>query len=209
MTVVSGQNSPDEIIISNGNEYTSRRRTATKNVSYNEKEADIALAKKIKQLEKANSSKQKSEKGETIKKNGIQKKANNGKKSQKSSFKYQSFLQDKNTPWNFIPSLPNSFKKYARFSTMLDIDEMTVDVSKQLLLSDGSAVLKKDEHIFMVSEPPGEPYYIGRIVEFVPKKEFRSLISRSLHLATSFPAIYFQLKMNWYYSCLLYTSRCV
>ena len=199
MTVVSGQNSPDEIIISNGNEYTSRRRTATKNVSYNEKEADIALARKIKQLEKANSSKQKSEKGETIKKNGIQKKANNGKKSQKSSFKYQSFLQDKNTPWNFIPSLPNSFKKYARFSTMLDIDEMTVDVSKQLLLSDGSAVLKKDEHIFMVSEPPGEPYYIGRIVEFVPKKEFRSLISRSLHLATSFPAIYFQLKMNWYY----------
>ncbi|CDO92114.1 unnamed protein product [Kluyveromyces dobzhanskii CBS 2104] len=199
MTVVSERSSPDGIDASIGKDHTSRRRTATKNVSYNEKEADVALAKKIKQLEKAKTLKSKSEKGDTAKKNGINKKSQKGKKLQKSGFKYQSFLQDKNTSWNFIPSLPTSLRKYARFSTTLDIDEMTVDVSKQLLISVSSTVLKQNEHIFMISEPPGEPYYVGRIVEFVPRKEFRSFITGSLHTVTTFPAKFFQLKMNWYY----------
>lgn len=173
----------------------SRKRSATKNVNYNEKEADNALARKIKQLEKFKVVKSKADKNNNSKKNGLNKKIINGK----ANFKYQSFLQDKNLSWNFIPSLPTSFRKYARFSTLLDIDGMTVDVSKQTLISEGNTVLKLNNHIYMVSEPPGEPYYIGRIVEFVPKKEYRELISNSLHVIGVFPAVYFQLRMNWFY----------
>ncbi|KAJ3566335.1 hypothetical protein NPX13_g7168 [Xylaria arbuscula] len=54
------------------------------------------------------------------------------------------------------------------------------------LIADDGTVLEQNDHVYLVCEPPGEPYYLGRIMEFVhpqnnPKKPVESL------------------KLNWYY----------
>lgn len=187
--------------LSSESEHSGRRRTASKAVNYNEKEADAALAKKIKKLEKkkVNKSRTGNSNGKIATSKGTTKRNYHSRKAQNGNFKYQSFLQDKSITWNFIPSLPTTFRKYSKFSNTLETDEMTVDVIKQVLLSDGNVVLKQNDHIYMVSEPPGEPYYIGRIIKFVARKEFQSIIEQARDVNTSFPAVYFQLQMNWYY----------
>ncbi|KAK5780701.1 hypothetical protein RI543_001823 [Arxiozyma heterogenica] len=114
-------------------------------------------------------------------------------------FKYQSFLQDKNTQWNLIPLLPPSYRKTSKFSNVLDLDEAFVDIKAQIVYNTEAILLERDESIYMVSEPPGEPYYIGRIVEFLPKPEFTNEILEAKGKVTKFPARFFNVKMNWYY----------
>lgn len=163
--------------------FLAKRRTTMKKINYNEKRADAELAKKIKLLEKTKG-KSKSGTGSNKKKNG---------------FKYQGFLNDKATTWNFIPSLPPSFRKNSRFSNVLELDGAIVNIKEQTLLHETATVLRKDDHIYMISEPPGEPYYIGRIMEFVCKPEYHKIIENSREVTAVFPAKYFNLKMNWYY----------
>ena len=113
-------------------------------------------------------------------------------------------VSDKSVPWNFIPSLPPAYRKHNRFSTMLPLEDAMVDVAKQILYIPGGKnykmeiLLNINEHIYMVSEPPGEPYYVGRVVAFVPKKDFYTRIDNCTGTSI-FPAAYFNLKMNWYY----------
>lgn len=159
--------------------YLSKRRSTTKKVDYNEKKADAELSKKIKQLEKT--------------------KPKNLKIPKPSSFKYQSFLQNKNISWNFIPSLPPSFRKHRRFSNILTLEDAMIDLKEHILFSKSSLMFKKNDHIYMISEPPGEPYYIGRVVSFIAKQEFHTFINNFKHITTIFPAKYFQVKINWYY----------
>ncbi|AMD21379.1 HER100Wp [Eremothecium sinecaudum] len=162
-----------------------KRRSAAKRINYDEKRADAELLQRIKQLEK---NKPKSSNKAVV-------------KAKTQGFKYQGFLQDKATPWNFIPTLPPAFRKHSRFSNVIDIQDAYVDTRTQSLYNGSSVVLKRDDHIYMISEPPGEPYYIGRVVEFIPKTEFYESIesARKMDITQSFPAKYFQVKMNWYY----------
>lgn len=44
----------------------------------------------------------------------------------------------------------------------------------------------KTDHVYLICEPPGEPYYIGRIMEFVPAKD-----------NPTGPVE--QLRLNWYF----------
>lgn len=155
-------------------------RRNKKKINYNEKKADAEFAKKIKQMER-NKSK------------------NAGTRNKTFKSKYQTYLNDKNICWNFIPSLPPSFRKHSRFSNILDLEDSTIDISTNILYQESTALLKKNDHIYMISEPPGEPYYIGRIVSFICKPEWRQAIDSVKNIVNVFPAKYFQVKMNWYY----------
>lgn len=177
-----------------------KRRAANRSINYNEKEADAELAKRIDHLEKSRrsnaqnaSSKSKNGKNSNGTSQGGKNANGNGK------FKYQKFLNDKSTSWNFIPSLPPSFRKASKFSNVLDFEEAMVDTTSQTLTNPDGVLLKSNDTIYMVSEPPGEPYYIGRVVEFVCKSEFRKLIDGSVGIVSKFPVKYFQVRMNWYY----------
>lgn len=115
------------------------------------------------------------------------------------TLKFSKFISDRQVAWNLIPKLPPSFRKNSRFSNVLDLEDAFVDIMRQVLFSDENEILKKDEKIYSVSEPPGEPYYIGRVVKFVPRSEFQEIISASKSITTVFPAKYFQMQLNWYY----------
>lgn len=172
-----------------------RRRITSRSVNYNEREADAELAKHIEQLEESGTSikagKPKRGRGGGIVTNCN---ANNTEK-----IRYQKFLSDKSVGWNFIPSVPPFIKKSCRFSTILDLEDAYVDIFEQSLYNSEAELLKTNDTIYMVSEPPGEPYYIGRVVEFVIKPEFRTIISNASRDLKRFPFKFFQVKMNWFY----------
>lgn len=81
--------------------------------------------------------------------------------------------------WQSIPK-PEDY-----FSNKLDLTDAYIDLDKQTLvcpnyeneLRDDKKLLKngfyltKGDYIYMISEPPGEPYYVGRIMGFTKKKD--------------------------------------
>ena len=171
-----------------------RRREATKNVNYNEREVDAELAKRIQILEKSSNESRGS--NSQSPKNSRSSSSLSGRNEK---FKYQKFLHDKNTCWNFIPTLPPSFRKNSRFSNVLDLDDAMIDLNKMVLFNSESVLLSANDTIYMISEPAGEPYYIGRIVNFVSKPEFSNTIKDATKTTFIFPAKFFQVRMNWYY----------
>ncbi|KAG9245820.1 hypothetical protein BJ878DRAFT_331997 [Calycina marina] len=73
-----------------------------------------------------------------------------------------------------------------RESNMLSFDNCDSRLKYKRLISDCGAVLEVNDHVYMICEPPGEPYYMGRIMEFIhvnndPNDRIESL------------------RMNWYY----------
>lgn len=54
------------------------------------------------------------------------------------------------------------------------------------LVSDDGTILETNDHVYLVCEPPGEPYYLGRIMEF-------------LHVDNDSTKAVEALRMNWYY----------
>lgn len=96
------------------------------------------------------------------------------------------------------------------FSNRLDLSGAYIDVDKQRLVcpqheeplpelpwikpSKGSFTLDKGDYIYMVLEPPGEPYYIGRIMAFSPKLPHL----KSEHGKRA-PAKEFQFRIQWFY----------
>lgn len=122
-----------------------------------------------------------------------------GSTASNKKFKYQRFLHDKTTQWNLIPLLPPSYRKTSKFSNVLDLDEAFVDTKAQIVYNTEAVLLERDESIYMVSEPPGEPYYIGRVVEFIAKPEFAEEIKNTEGQVTKYPVRFFNVKMNWYY----------
>ncbi|SCU98936.1 LAFA_0G20956g1_1 [Lachancea sp. 'fantastica'] len=162
---------------------TPNRRRAIRKVNYNEKDADEDVVRRIQLMEK----------------NREASSASAASKMKVPKTKYQEYLNDKSTAWNFIPSLPATFRKHSRFSNVLELENAVIDVKSDILSNGASVLFKRDDHIYMVSEPPGEPYYIGRVVQFEPKAEFSHLIEEGKKYTSTFPARYFQAKMNWYY----------
>ncbi|QPH01357.1 hypothetical protein C2857_005557 [Epichloe festucae Fl1] len=60
-----------------------------------------------------------------------------------------------------------------------------VDASGRMVADDGT-VLEPNDHVYLVCEPPGEPYYLGRIMEFVHSPDDNS---KRVHTV----------RINWYY----------
>ncbi|KAK0618143.1 hypothetical protein B0T17DRAFT_618771 [Bombardia bombarda] len=54
------------------------------------------------------------------------------------------------------------------------------------MVADDGTVLEVNDHVYLVCEPPGEPYYLGRIMEFLHVKNDASLAVDAL-------------RINWYY----------
>ncbi|QLQ81198.1 hypothetical protein HG537_0E05530 [Torulaspora globosa] len=156
-----------------------RKRTASRIVNYSESDADAELSLRLEAMEERDCKKV--------------------KKEEESEYKYQAFLDDKMTSWNFVPNLPPSFRKTSRFANFIELEGSTVNVERQCLFSMEGEILKVNDTIYMVSEPPGEPYYIGRVVEFLCRPEFRDLVEEVKQYTVEIPSKYFELKMNWYY----------
>ncbi|KAG6000238.1 hypothetical protein E4U21_005683 [Claviceps maximensis] len=59
------------------------------------------------------------------------------------------------------------------------------DANGRMVADDGT-VLETDDHVYLVCEPPGEPYYLGRIMEFVQSPSNDSKRVQSV-------------RINWFY----------
>ena len=124
----------------------SRRREAARNVNYNEMEVDTELVKKG-QISEKSSARNKDSSNQTSR---CSRSASNSV-SRNEKFKYQKFLHDKNTCWNFIPTLPPSFRKNSRFSNVLDLDDAMIDLRKMSLFNTESVLLSANDTIYMLS----------------------------------------------------------
>lgn len=161
-----------------------KKRSASRSINYSESDADADLAQRLEVIERRN------ENGDAkVKK----------VKREDSEYRYQDFLDDKITSWNFVPNLPPSFRKTSRFANFIELEGSMVNVRRQCLFSIEGEILNVNDTIYMISEPPGEPYYIGRVVEFVCRPEFRHLVKELERYTVEIPSKYFELKMNWYY----------
>lgn len=93
-------------------------------------------------------------------------------------------------PLNFQPDT-----KDWKFSNILNLEGAFVKNKLELVLKDGTSI-KKNDNVYMICEPPGEPYYIGRIMGFVnkdKKQQFKNLES------INEPAENCSFKINWWY----------
>ncbi|KAH8591328.1 hypothetical protein B0O99DRAFT_519614 [Bisporella sp. PMI_857] len=73
-----------------------------------------------------------------------------------------------------------------RETNMLSFDGCNYRVKDKKLVADDGTVLGVNDHVYMVCEPPGEPYYMGRIMEFV-------------HVNSDPAQAVEALRLNWYY----------
>ncbi|PMD31139.1 hypothetical protein L207DRAFT_640895 [Hyaloscypha variabilis F] len=73
-----------------------------------------------------------------------------------------------------------------RDSNMLSFDDCAGRLSGKRLVADDGTVLEVNDHVYLVCEPPGEPYYLGRIMEF-------------LHISNDSSQPIDALRLNWYY----------
>lgn len=105
-------------------------------------------------------------------------------------------------PLNYQPDIKNS-----KFSQILDLTDAVVKDEIELILSNGEKLVKND-NIYLICEPPGEPYYIGRIMGFVkkdykqshsPKESDNTKIKTRHGKSLIEPAEGYKFKINWYY----------
>ncbi|KAF7559767.1 hypothetical protein G7046_g4367 [Stylonectria norvegica] len=52
-------------------------------------------------------------------------------------------------------------------TNMLTFDNCNARPDNRRLVADDGTVLEPNDHVYLVCEPPGEPYYLGRIMEFL------------------------------------------
>ncbi|ODV76943.1 uncharacterized protein CANTADRAFT_71228 [Suhomyces tanzawaensis NRRL Y-17324] len=65
------------------------------------------------------------------------------------------------------------------FSHKLDLEDAYIDFESQTLYCPNQPgfSIQKGEYVYMVSEPPGEPYYIGRIMGFKRKRHDKATLA--------------------------------
>ncbi|KAF8848164.1 hypothetical protein BDZ45DRAFT_295812 [Acephala macrosclerotiorum] len=71
-------------------------------------------------------------------------------------------------------------------SNMMTFDNCQGRPTGKTLVADDGTVLEPNDHVYLVCEPPGEPYYLGRIMEF-------------LHINNDPTQPIDALRLNWYY----------
>ncbi|KAH8700612.1 hypothetical protein BGW36DRAFT_395670 [Talaromyces proteolyticus] len=57
-----------------------------------------------------------------------------------------------------------------RLSNMMTFENSGARLKNGKLKADDGTTLEVNDHVYLVCEPPGEPYYLGRIMEFLPAK---------------------------------------
>ncbi|KAK9449506.1 uncharacterized protein V1518DRAFT_416183 [Limtongia smithiae] len=92
----------------------------------------------------------------------------------------------------------SSAPKLGFITNMPDLDGATI-ADGALVLKDGTKFSPND-FVYLVSEPPSEPYYIGRIMEFAERDSGKTLIQPVSDSATTGPRIeHYQIRVNWFY----------
>ncbi|KAI6093814.1 hypothetical protein F4821DRAFT_221508 [Hypoxylon rubiginosum] len=71
-------------------------------------------------------------------------------------------------------------------TNMLCFDKCGATPKDGKMIADDGTVLQANDHVYLVCEPPGEPYYLGRIMEF-------------LHVQNDTAKPVDALRINWYY----------
>ncbi|ETS87921.1 hypothetical protein PFICI_01749 [Pestalotiopsis fici W106-1] len=71
-------------------------------------------------------------------------------------------------------------------SNMLSFEQHGAKPKDGKLIADDGTTIEKNDHVYLVCEPPGEPYYLGRIMEF-------------LHMQNDASKPVDALRVNWYY----------
>ncbi|KAH7329319.1 hypothetical protein B0I35DRAFT_419940 [Stachybotrys elegans] len=71
-------------------------------------------------------------------------------------------------------------------SNMLTFETCKARPDKGRMVADDGTVLEANDHVYLVCEPPGEPYYLGRIMEF-------------LHMQNDNSRPVDAVRINWYY----------
>ncbi|KAJ9231840.1 putative PHD finger and BAH domain protein [Paecilomyces variotii] len=74
----------------------------------------------------------------------------------------------------------------ANGSNMMTFETHGAYLKNGKLKADDGTVLAVNDHVYLICEPPGEPYYLARIMEFLPSKEDPSGPIEAL-------------RVNWYY----------
>ncbi|KAL8846156.1 MAG: hypothetical protein Q9221_008736 [Calogaya cf. arnoldii] len=74
----------------------------------------------------------------------------------------------------------------SRITNMLSFEDSKGYLKNGALRADDGTVLAVNDHVYLVCEPPGEPYYLARIMEFLHAKNDHKLPIESL-------------RVNWYY----------
>ncbi|OKL59680.1 hypothetical protein UA08_05272 [Talaromyces atroroseus] len=64
----------------------------------------------------------------------------------------------------------SSPKRDIRLSNMMTFENSGARLKNGKLKADDGTVLEVNDHVYLICEPPGEPYYLGRIMEFLPAK---------------------------------------
>ncbi|KAK6865839.1 PHD type zinc finger protein with BAH domain-containing protein [Apiospora arundinis] len=73
-----------------------------------------------------------------------------------------------------------------RETNMLSFEKCGANPKDGKMIADDGTVLQHNDHVYLVCEPPGEPYYLGRIMEF-------------LHMQNDSSKPVDALRINWYY----------
>ncbi|KAK8089567.1 BAH/PHD-containing protein [Apiospora hydei] len=73
-----------------------------------------------------------------------------------------------------------------RETNMLSFENCGAKPKDGKMIADDGTVLQHNDHVYLVCEPPGEPYYLGRIMEF-------------LHMQNDSSKPVDALRINWYY----------
>ncbi|KAI1455710.1 hypothetical protein F4805DRAFT_459545 [Annulohypoxylon moriforme] len=71
-------------------------------------------------------------------------------------------------------------------TNMMSFERCGAVLKEGKLVADDGTTLEANDHVYLICEPPGEPYYLGRIMEF-------------LHVQNSSTKPVEALRMNWYY----------
>ncbi|KAJ5084861.1 hypothetical protein NUU61_009440 [Penicillium alfredii] len=72
------------------------------------------------------------------------------------------------------------------FTNMLSFENSEPHLQDGKLIADDGTTFAVNDHVYLVCEPPGEPYYLARIMEFLPSKIKDSGVIEAL-------------RVNWYY----------
>ncbi|KAI1263127.1 hypothetical protein F5Y18DRAFT_429599 [Xylariaceae sp. FL1019] len=73
-----------------------------------------------------------------------------------------------------------------RETNMLSFEKYNATPKDGKMIADDGTTLQANDHVYLVCEPPGEPYYLGRIMEF-------------LHVQNDEKKPVDALRINWYY----------
>ncbi|KAI1383221.1 uncharacterized protein F4822DRAFT_419715 [Hypoxylon trugodes] len=87
---------------------------------------------------------------------------------------------------NVMTPTQNGSNAGYKMTNMLSFEKYGATPKDGKMVADDGTTLQANDHVYLVCEPPGEPYYLGRIMEF-------------LHVQNDVAKPVDALRINWYY----------